>query len=229
LGRDHSARTSHTPKSTSVLLLLCTDSWQRLLSQTFGLKLVGVSWLSRRPSFFMPSWCRLLSACASTSCTRSRFEMRRTQVYLLGVWSLTSVCRSWQIFQTRSPPHESQILLAFRVSWSLMPSCSMRLRHYSSASTRSPHSSCIIIFTGCASLIRHWSCFCIAYDFHVSSSTGSQSYRGACLAELDRHQKVSQISSSQAEWWWWLSFIYVLLLFWFLNNFTFVLTFWCNY
>jgi hypothetical protein len=98
-------------------------------SQTFGLKLGGVSLLSRRPAFFMPSRCRLLFACASTSCTLwSRFEMRRTRVRLLGGWSLKYAFRSWQIFQTLSPAHGSQILLAFRLSWSLMLSCGTRLK-----------------------------------------------------------------------------------------------------
>jgi hypothetical protein len=129
LGRDLSERTSHTPRSTTVPLFLCTDSYQRLLWQTFGFKLGKVSLLSRRPPFSIPSWWGLLYSCASTSCTLcSMFVMRRRWFYLLGVWSLTSVFRSWQIFQTLSPAHGSKIPLAYRLSWSIMLSCGIRLK-----------------------------------------------------------------------------------------------------
>jgi hypothetical protein len=83
----------------------------------------------RRPPFYIPSWCGLHFACASTSCTLcSRFEIRRTRVCHLGVWSLQYAFRSCQIFQTQSPAHGSQIHLAFKLSWSLMPSYNTRLK-----------------------------------------------------------------------------------------------------
>jgi len=77
----------------------------------------------------MPSWCGLLFACPSTSCTLcSRFEMGKTRVCLFGVWSLKSAFRSCQIFQTQSPSHKIHIPLVYRFSWSLMPSCCRRLK-----------------------------------------------------------------------------------------------------
>jgi hypothetical protein len=158
----------------------------------------------------MPSWCGLLFAYASTSCTLcSRFAMRRIRVCLLGAWSLKSVFRLWQMFLILSPDHGSQILLAYRLSWSLMYSCGMRLKVLFSATTRSPHNSCIIIITGRASHLRHWSCLSTAYAFNVNSPVGSQSYGRACRPEPDWHSGVPEISLSKAEWRWWLSFFFI--------------------
>jgi hypothetical protein len=46
--------------------------------------------------------------------------MRRMRVCLLGVWSLKSVFKSRQIFQTQGLAHGFQIPLAYRLSWSLL-------------------------------------------------------------------------------------------------------------
>jgi len=115
---DHRGRRSPTLRSVLVLLPLCTGSWQILLWPTSGHKLVAVHSLSRRPPFFMLLWWSHLFVCASTFCTLClRFVIRRTPVYPLGVWPLTSVFSLWQIFLIQSPDHGFKILLAYRLSW----------------------------------------------------------------------------------------------------------------
>jgi len=101
----------------------------KVVVTNFWPQAIKVSLLSKRPLFFMLLWWGHLFVCTGTFCTLcSRFVMRWTPVYPLGVWSLKSVFSLWLIFQILSPNRGFQILLENKLSWSPMLSCGMRVK-----------------------------------------------------------------------------------------------------
>jgi hypothetical protein len=192
----------------------------------------------------MPLWCILLFSCASTSCILcSRFEMRRTRVCLLGVWSLKSSFRPWQIFQTQSVAHGSWpdplgIRTVMKSNAQLRHEAQGVVRQHppdlptaaaSLSQTVPPSfdiSSCIII-TGCPSLLWHFT-----FAHLMSSMSALQREVNLIGERLEQSQidireclKYHHPKPHDDDDWVFLCSI----LFWLSNNFKFVLTFWCKY
>jgi hypothetical protein len=119
---------------------------RRLFCTISGPQLVGMSLYWRWLVFFMLWLWGCPSACASTSSTLClRWEMIILQVFLLHPWSQRFVFSLWQT-SLLSPGCEFRILLGVRLSWSLMPSCGMKVKatllsllQFSLSYLRTPH------------------------------------------------------------------------------------------